>query len=492
MRLKTPRLNGSALVVVLLTIVILTFAAGTVLRMSGARFRYTMQAGAWQEAVYSAEAGANMAVAALRDSQWAGWQDGTGASVSTPPRASSTSPPPAADLRIHKTLLKDTAEPGGNEHAVIVTMDAPTALRDTAGQWYRVRATAAAELPGSRRLGYEPGLFMEDGSRQNAREKLRRFSFFNDFSVGLLTGRAQAVRTIEVIIRPNARNPWVRALTLRNKLTMNGGGFVDSFDSGDPTKSTNRLYDLAKRQSNGDVGLVNSTGSNLNDNFVYGDLAYTGPDVLKTDNVQGTISSPFDEPINPVLRPTWPVINLNPGIIDRTMTLTGGPAGAPARFKVSEVKLNGGSSLALRSHAPGEESYIEVWVTGNMTTAGNAFVEIPAGVHVTYYVEGDIKVTGSTFINRSNIASNLQINGVSPASGTNTMHVSGNSDFIGVVNAPHYDLTITGSGDFSGAFIGNTAKISGGASVHYDEALGSVGGRNAAAFSVVSWVEDAR
>jgi len=32
---------------------------------------------------------------------------------------------------------------------------------------------------------------------------------------------------------------------------LNGGGFIDSFDSTDPFKSTNSHYDVAKRQYHG-------------------------------------------------------------------------------------------------------------------------------------------------------------------------------------------------------------------------------------------------
>jgi len=53
---------------------------------------------------------------------------------------------------------------------------------------------------------------------------------------------------------------------------LNGGGFIDSFDSTDPFKSTNSHYDMAKRQYHGDVGLIDSTGSTLNSKRA--DLAY--------------------------------------------------------------------------------------------------------------------------------------------------------------------------------------------------------------------------
>ena len=60
-----------------------------------------------------------------------------------------------------------------------------------------------------------------------------------------------------------------------------------------------------------------------------------------------------------------------------------------------------------------------------------------------------------------------------------------------VINAPAYNMTVSGTGSLSGAFIANSIVISGGASVHYDESL-NAGGQGGTNYSYASWFEDTR
>lgn len=95
-------------------------------------------------------------------------------------------------------------------------------------------------------------------------------------------------------------------------------------------------------------------------------------------------------------------------------------------------------------------------------------------------------------MNQTNVAANLIMYGVNPLAGTNKITISGSASLIGVLNAPAYDLTISGSGMFIGAAITNTANISGSGGLHYDQALTSLGGNGASTYTVASWVEDLR
>jgi hypothetical protein len=395
-------------------------------------------------------------------------------------------------VRQYKTLLSHDAGMGGQKSALVVQIDAPSALADSNGQWYRIRATGVAEVPGAKAVGFEPSLFFSSGARQSFADKLRKFSFMADRSSGQLTGRGQAARSIEVIAKPVLSSMFVRPFTLKNKVSMSGG-WVDSFDSGDPTKSTLGLYDVTKRQSHGDVATTNSTSSNLGGVPVYGNLQYSGPTPSNTSGVKGTITTPFSYTFKPVNTPSWTVINPTPTTIGSSMTLTGGTASAPARYKVSSLSIPAGKVLTMAPSAAGQESYIEVWVTGSFTTSGSGYILQQSGVHVTYYVEGNITVSGGSFNNQNNVASSLQIYGVTPSDGSSrTLTVSGGGTFIGVVDAPEFDVVVSGSANLSGAFIANTASLSGGASMHYDEALARMSSGGNSKFTVVSWAEDLR
>jgi hypothetical protein len=130
-------------------------------------------------------------------------------------------------------------------------------------------------------------------------------------------------------------------------------------------------------------------------------------------------------------------------------------------------------------------------VTGDMTTSGSGYIQQQPGVHATFWVDGKVTVSGTAFDNQNGTASYLTINGVGPGDGSvSTYTISGSANFIGVINAPTYALTLSGSGDLMGAFIMYSMNISGAAGFHYDESLAGNGGGTGQQYQVASWVED--
>jgi hypothetical protein len=276
---------------------------------------------------------------------------------------------------------------------------------------------------------------------------------------------------------------------------MSGSGVVDSFDSSDPFKSSTisgvaGQYDVAKRQSHGDIGVANSASADLRSTYVYGSLAYSGASAVKnTTNVQGSISTPFSPTITAVSAPTWAsgtYTSISPG---NPGTLVAGKTGAPTYYKISgDVTVSGGGVLNLNTDgSASKKQEMQIWVTGKLTTSGSGVINQDKDVHVTWYVGGDITVSGSSYNNQTNVAANLTIN----AYGTNNKFTdSGSANFIGTVNAPGYDTTISGSGSFVGALISDTLTISGGASFHYDEALSTGASSAVGNYAFASWFED--
>ncbi len=94
----------------------------------------------------------------------------------------------------------------------------------------------------------------------------------------------------------------------------------------------------------------------------------------------------------------------------------------------------------------------------------------------------------------------LQLYGIDPppkADGTpgasKLMKIAGKGGFSGAVYAPLYDVEIkggAGSDNIFGSFVGNTVRISGVQSVHYDEALAD--GGLVSDYKVVSCFEEDR
>ncbi len=78
--------------------------------------------------------------------------------------------------------------------------------------------------------------------------------------------------------------------------------YLDSFDSTDPTKSTNGVYDVAYRRPNGNVALGGSLTdslTNLASANLYG-YVFTGPTGTVTIGATGTIGPTFASPATDV------------------------------------------------------------------------------------------------------------------------------------------------------------------------------------------------
>jgi len=475
--------SGSTLAMALITMAIAAFASASVFYVITNRYQTTFHSASWQESLLVAESGNDVAMAALNASlsnpstAWTGWT----------PSDSSTFP------KTFTGTFPSHSGDGNNKMYASVTVD--SGVTDSNGKvWYRIRSKGTAELPGLRRVGYEPVILAADGSK-NHKSFLRKLSFNKDVTGGVLH-LPQVTRSIEVLAQPLSASIFTRALVVRNYMSMSGGAYTDSFDSTDPTKSTNGQYDQAKRQRHGDVASnVSGNLSNLRSSYVYGNASSNGGVIANTQNVQGTVYNNFSTTISPVSKPTLSNIASTPTTIynpPAPVTLTAGTAASPANFKLAAINVsNGANPLILAAPSPGQDSYINIWVTGNITTSGSGFIKQMPGVHLTIWVEGDVTVSGSAFDNENGYASYLQINGVSPSdSSTNKWTVSGDANFIGVVNAPAYALTVSGGGNYMGALIMLNATLSGAAGYHYDESLGKLGGGGGQGFKVASWIED--
>jgi hypothetical protein len=459
---------GSTVLAALAILAVTLIAVGTALNESSNRFRTSYQSSRWSEASQAAEGGAEIALMSAQKNSWVadGWSAAPGAS---------------GTAAVTKTVTLDSGGPGTGPISARMSVDK---VNLSGTDWLRIRATGIANLSGGARPGNDPRDIM-----------LRKLNLRKDRFTGAAVTTPQATRTVEILAEPVGKPPFVRTFKLDKKLNMGGSSKIDSFDSSDPTKSTNGYYDVSKRQSHGDIGINDTQGaSDLKNNDVYGDVAYSGPAIQNTGNVHGAVTTPFNDPVTAVLAPIWTTYNPTPGSITGNATLTGGTQSSPARYKVSTLNVPGGKTVTLASHAAGQDSYIEVWITGDMTTAGGGQIVQQAGVHVTYHVEGNIAISGSSFNAPSARAADNVINAITPPAGTpRTVSVSGNGTFTGAINAPGSDVTVSGSGEIVGAMIGKTMLLSGSGDVHFDEALKKfMGSAPKTGYRVASWVEAVR
>jgi hypothetical protein len=120
-------------------------------------------------------------------------------------------------------------------------------------------------------------------------------------------------------------------------------------------------------------------------------------------------------------------------------------------------------------------------VTG-ATTMGGGDVDIAPGGNLEFYSMGNVDIKAN--VNNPGLPKELSVFGLK---GCNNITYAGGSSFVGTVNAPQAMVTITGGSAFYGAIIANTAKVTGGLSVHYDESL--KGNPRDARFIVASYQE---
>ena len=497
--------RGTILVIALVTITIMTLLCATSLYVTSQNTNSTMQTASWQQALTGAESAVDQAINALNlnaqgsGSAWTNWKTQVASLPSTQPPAGSPAPtstnasgPPSSSSYNYLIPSAITLQGEGNNSVKSwVTIDtAGLPLDKNNQQWYRVRATGVANAPPIARVSNNK---LDDNLRNTLGLRFNRKT--GAAITGIGTNVSQVTRSIEVILTPVGSSIWTRGITLKNWLSMSGGGVIDSFDSSNPFKSTNGLYDVTKRQSHGDVGLMqsNNTASDLRSTYVYGNIAYSGPAIKNTSHVQGTISTPFNTTIPATSNPTWSsgtYTSYTGGGNPPFATIATGTNQNPALVKINgDFTVPGGQTVTITGPNSGiNNNHIIFWVTGKFTTSGSGYITQNPVVNATWYVDNNITTSGNSYNNQSGLAGNVSFIGV--GSGY-TATVSGSADFIGTIDAPGYNVTVSGTGNYDGALIGNDLTISGGASFHYDEALNKNGGNTSVGnYAYASWFED--
>ena len=270
---------------------------------------------------------------------------------------------------------------------------------------------------------------------------------------------------------------------------------IDSYDSRDQAKSTNGLYDVAKRQENGDI----ATDGNLiqaGNAHVYGDVATNSGTVTGVSNVTGVQRTDFYQAPIPIGAPTWPSINPTPASVNGSATITANPTegSALSRYLLTAISISGNQTLTIAGNPDGSPSYIELYVTGDISVAGNSQIILGDGVKAKIYFSGNVDIAGKGMLNPANQPGDLLLYGVqSTASVTPHVNLGGNGQITASVYAPDYDVTVNGggsSGHVFGSVVGKTVAMTGVTNLHYDEALAASGIINN--YEIVSWVEDTR
>ncbi len=471
---KSTQTAGGALIVALIVVTVLAGMAAVILTTVVVKQKNNFQAAAWREALVAAEAGTERAMAELRatidtpDQAWDGWSvvnaDGSIAASQTIDRTGRW--PATYVLKASGVLAPQPGETRPQKYSVLV--DVPTTLAASgrrASQSYRIRATGWATLPGPARAS--------DDERDT---NFRRLSLVWDRVTGARLATSEAIRTVEVVAKPNSVFDFGVIAEINFK--MNKKTFIDGYDSGYPDTSTDGRYDPAKRTANGGTILANrwkkskkpDAASAEAEKFdvgkatIFGNLLVKGSleNVKNYENVQGSKVTNYSmlTPTNKI--PVWTTgvttIDTLDGKIPDSLKATykiaekqakaGGPAAifaaksataaavlaakgmelkggsdpaSPTRYKVKKIGVDKkDESLVFSNPVGASESWAEIWVTDEMKVEKGGSLFISNGVHLTIFVEGKVEVKetqkdGGGFFVESGFAADMQIIGLEKA-----------------------------------------------------------------------------
>lgn len=216
----------------------------------------------------------------------------------------------------------------------------------------------------------------------------------------------------------------------------------------------------------------------------------------------------------------------NPGVVDQSRITTDYYAEFPS---ISAPTVSGGnlpisgnlgSPIAAALGAKGYREYlmsgswsntskddlhiyddVVVVTTGDISIKGNIYLHANATLKI--YTSGNVDIGGKGIMNgldsddkayvlpTDQKPERVQIFGTNPSAGGQSIKISGNGQFSGVIYAPNADVSGKGGGNagmIKGAIVGNSLKFTGNTHFAYDESLGAMnlGGDG---FEVNDWVE---
>lgn len=297
-----------------------------------------------------------------------------------------------------------------------------------------------------------------------------------------------------VRVKTQGNNLFSKAMLTKGQITLNGNGLVDSFDSTNPTYSTNGNYTASRRKAGAGVasnaGLVNilMTGNSS----IYGNVA-TGPGGTIGVGANGKVGDLawMADGTKSGIQPGASKDDMNVAFLDVTAPFTvGSPMGGSSGYQYV-ASSSGNYQIAGLTGSLWVKSNVTavILIDGNISLTGQDKIQIDPGGSLQIYMKGTAaKIAGNGVVNQSGSATNFFYWGLP----TNTeLTVSGNGAFKGVIYAPQANFTMNGGGnnteDIVGASVSNTATINGHFQFHYDENIGRL--NLARGYVVISWDE---
>jgi hypothetical protein len=305
---------------------------------------------------------------------------------------------------------------------------------------------------------------------------------------------AQALTRAVLITAASAGGGGAGGLISKGNVTLSGTAMIDSFNSGDPTYSTNGQYNSSRHEAHGDLLLANGNLKMTGGSQIFGSVS-TGPgnsismgglsigDTNWNSGIQPGYTNSTANLIVPDAPPipaaTWNALppvtmfgNTNQYILD------GGGAGHTNYYTIPNgFNLSGSAQMIVQNGT------VFLQTQGTFAMSGSSALIVSPDSSVTAWLNGTTALSGSGIVNEPGNASNVTFYGTTNCT---TIAYSGSSKFIGVLDAPEANVAWSGSADLIGAFVVNSFDDSGSAGIHYDEALF---GNTKNQYTVTSWQE---
>jgi hypothetical protein len=299
------------------------------------------------------------------------------------------------------------------------------------------------------------------------------------------------VRTLQI---QTALSPLaLGALESKGDITFSGGANVDSFDSANPSLSTNGQYNVNMRD---DKAIVASDGRVVSSIFGTGDVDIRG---FVNTGPGGTIGSSGNVSIGEMAWVNSGINGIEPSRSNDNFNVTFPDVAAPSATFVesppsgtvagtnyalvfqgnqywgtSNVMYRSSLSMSGHEKAIAINGAVVLYIPngGSFSTSGQSFIYVAPGASLSIYCgASSASLSGRSFVGATN-ATNISVYGLPSLT---SIHYSGGSPFVGTIYAPEANFESSGDSTFIGALMANTFDFSGPTTIHYDENLANTG-----------------
>ena len=290
-------------------------------------------------------------------------------------------------------------------------------------------------------------------------------------------GSAPVTQMIETTLR--RRSFFAAGLVARERLVFRGRNTTfDSWDSDpDQNPATPAIpYTAGTPSDTGSVatGALDNTNAVLNHARIHGYFHSTG---LTPDIGSGGFIGAFgvaEGEIDPArlsknFHADFPaIVPPSSGTLITTFGATLGTLGATTSWQAPSLRLKGASTLTIL----GNVILVLTDPLDALSIIGKAGIVVPTGSSLTLYAAGDIVVAGLGLSNLDASPAALQLWSTVGTSRLQSIAVTGNGAFSGVIYAPEADVTVNGNGAILGSIVARDLTFAGNAAFYYDQALG--------------------